>query len=150
MPKPILCLTLWNPWGVLVALKAKQFETRSWPTPYRGPLVIHTAKRFDEEQIAWCLDATFRPVLVQGGYPTPQDLPRGKAICICDLTDVVATADQRDQVSAQEQRFGDWSAGRFAWKLENVQVFVKPLAIQGMQGLWPWPAALPLPEVRGA
>jgi hypothetical protein len=150
MPKPVMCITLWQPWGTLIALGAKQFETRSWPTPYRGPLVIHTAKRFDAEQQAWCRKEIFREVLAAAGYHHPAELPLGRAICICDLTDVVATADQRDQVSAQEQRFGDWSAGRFAWKLENVRVFVKPVPVQGMQGLWPWPAALPLPEVRGA
>lgn len=36
-------LTLWQPWASLVALGVKTVETRSWSTPYRGPLAIHAA-----------------------------------------------------------------------------------------------------------
>lgn len=34
-------LTLHQPWATLVALGIKTVETRSWYTPYRGPLAIH-------------------------------------------------------------------------------------------------------------
>ncbi len=37
------CLTLWQPWATLVAVGAKQFETRSWPCHHRGPLAIHAS-----------------------------------------------------------------------------------------------------------
>lgn len=36
-------LTLTQPWATLVAIGAKQIETRSWFTSYRGPLAIHAA-----------------------------------------------------------------------------------------------------------
>lgn len=38
-------ITLWQPYATLVATGIKQYETRSWPTNYRGPLLIHAAKR---------------------------------------------------------------------------------------------------------
>lgn len=39
-------LSLTQPWATLVATGAKQIETRSWSTKYRGPLYIHAAKGF--------------------------------------------------------------------------------------------------------
>lgn len=42
----VAALTLWQPWASLVAWEEKRIETRSWSTSYRGPLVIHAAKRF--------------------------------------------------------------------------------------------------------
>jgi hypothetical protein len=34
-------LSLTQPWASLVVAGAKKLETRSWPTYYRGPLLIH-------------------------------------------------------------------------------------------------------------
>ena len=44
------CLSLWQPWASLVVIGAKRFETRSWPTNYRGPLLIHAAQRWSPSQ----------------------------------------------------------------------------------------------------
>lgn len=37
-------ITIREPWATLMAIGAKQIETRSWPTNYRGPIAIHAAK----------------------------------------------------------------------------------------------------------
>lgn len=37
-------ISLWQPWASLIAHGVKTIETRSWSTPYRGPLAIHAAK----------------------------------------------------------------------------------------------------------
>ncbi len=38
-------ITIWQPWASLLACGAKQYETRSWATSYRGPIAIHAAKK---------------------------------------------------------------------------------------------------------
>lgn len=38
-------ITIWQPWASLLACGAKQYETRSWATSYRGPIAIHAATR---------------------------------------------------------------------------------------------------------
>jgi len=38
-------LTLYQPWASLIALGEKRFETRSWWTGYRGPILIHAGKK---------------------------------------------------------------------------------------------------------
>jgi len=41
-----------------------------------------------------------------------------------------------NDVSEQEQLFGDWTAGKYAWRLANVQILDKPIYCRGQQGLW--------------
>jgi hypothetical protein len=146
MNKPILCLTLWQPWATLVALGAKCYETRSWKTPYRGVLVIHAARRFDAQQQLLCREEIFREVLSAAGYHHPMELPLGKALCTVVMKGAFPTEALRNRISAQERRFGDWSDGRQAWELCSVYRFPKPIPIQGAQGMWPWPPTIPLPE----
>jgi hypothetical protein len=38
-------LSLWQPWASLWACGAKEFETRSRPISYRGPIAIHAAAK---------------------------------------------------------------------------------------------------------
>lgn len=41
----VKALTLWQPWAAAVIYAGKDVENRAWRTSYRGPLVIHAAKR---------------------------------------------------------------------------------------------------------
>jgi len=38
-------ITILQPWASLIACGAKQIETRSWATKYRGQLAIHAGKQ---------------------------------------------------------------------------------------------------------
>lgn len=135
-------LSLWQPWASLIATinpetekPFKQFETRgeNMKTNYRGKLIIHAAKTNDASIRAVCeticedldLDLSF------------DDLPRGCAIAICDLVDCIQMTEEFiDEQSTEEIICGDWQVGRYAWKLENVQVFNPPIPMKGQQGLW--------------
>lgn len=50
-------LSLWQPWATLIATGAKRIETRSWYTPYRGPLAIHAAKKRSRELDQLCVNS---------------------------------------------------------------------------------------------
>ena len=41
----IPALSIWQPWASALAHGVKQYETRHWSTAYRGPLLIHAAKK---------------------------------------------------------------------------------------------------------
>ena len=41
-------LSIMQPWAWLIANGHKDIENRSWPTRYRGPVLIHAGKREDE------------------------------------------------------------------------------------------------------
>ena len=38
--------------------------------------------------------------------------------------------------SKKEIALGDWTPGRYAWKLANVKILQSPIPVKGKQGLW--------------
>lgn len=165
----MICISLSPPYGTLIALLLKQFETRGWQTSYRGQLGIHQTAapgpRGTTEAVLWdrCLSDPFGAPLLGAGYGNPARLPRGKIVAVVDLAECFPTALRNGracygyvtaadghghapytdivEVSAQEQAFGDYSAGRFAWQLANVRALPEPVPARGMPGLWRCDAA---------
>ena len=151
-------LTLINPWAVLVAILAKENETRSWGTRYRGPLAIHAGKGWRKEDRELCREEPFLSALQQVYAITDPDgadfsfLPRGAVIAIATLVDCRRIArpgidnllhdpstylDPRT-LSHQERAFGDYSSGRYAWLLDDVVMLPEPVPAKGALGLWEW------------
>ncbi len=153
---PLKALTLTQPWATLVAIGAKRIETRSWRPTYRGPLAIHAAKRFPGEARALCRNNPFHAALHSAGYASETysgDLPLGFVIATCNLVECVPAAyvagsmagyqkpifTLHPELDTEEERaFGDYSTGRFAWILEDVQPLPEPIPAKGKLGLWEW------------
>lgn len=49
------CLSIRQPWAFLIASGIKLVENRDWYTSYRGPLLIHASKKFEDEAVGWIL-----------------------------------------------------------------------------------------------
>jgi len=127
-------LTLSQPWATLVALGVKTVETRSWSTAYRGPLLIH-AGRGNE-------DVDFSRHVAAGGLMPAQRPPLGVIVAKARLVDVVPTSDlaaHASRLTPLERELGDYSPGRFAWILEDVEPIDPPPAWRGALGLWDGP-----------
>jgi hypothetical protein len=146
-------LSLLQPWATLIAIGAKQIETRSWNTAYRGPLAIHASlsKRFISMRSSdyVCGEEPFRSILtaearrIVYAYPHPLEsakriLPLGVVIATCNLVDVQPTHVISDALSGQEAAFGDFTPGRFAWFLDNIKMLPEPVPAKGKLGLWEW------------
>ena len=52
---PVHALSLKQPWAALLVHGRKQIEVRRWPTPRRGPVLIHAARVPDPRPAAWAL-----------------------------------------------------------------------------------------------
>ncbi len=136
----LMAISLWQPWASLIAWGFKRFETRSWATNYRGPLVIQSAKT--TRGLDWCNDYINRALDTM--CEVPADLPLGAALAVVDLVDVFKTDALRDavtddglpMVSEREKAFGDWRDGRYAWKLENVRIIKPPIPMRGYQQIF--------------
>lgn len=150
-------LTLYQPWATLVAVGAKRIETRSWSTNYRGPLAIHASKnkkfinRHNGDYI--CYKEPFHSVLLNFPQAWPFGVfPLGVIVAICELV-TVKQIDQFDwephqkgwqvgnhfwEASDQEKAFGDYTPGRFAWFLSDIEILKRPIDIKGAMGLWNW------------
>jgi activating signal cointegrator 1 len=158
-------ISLHQPWASLVVLGSKTMETRHWSTDYRGPLLIHAAKRRNIEELLWLgaswqFHAAFHAV---GGSMNGRvlDLPFGALVGKVDLIGCVPTAalalnqlrmprwtpDATDYhkehlISGHywcEEMLGNFELGRFAWVLTNAVRFTEPIPYKGSQGFFTVP-----------
>lgn len=146
--KSMSCISLWQPWASLVAGGFKEYETRSWKPPASviGKLLaIHASKRWTEDE-KYDTDLFIRrypetaPFLRPDGYQNP---PLGAVVCVCRLIGYYKSELHYFEVSARERAFGDWSPGRFVWKLEVVKVPMTPIPLSGKQGVFQWEYEMP-------
>jgi hypothetical protein len=119
-----------------MALGEKKVETRSWRTPYRGPLAIHAAKGYP----GWAKDiASYNPMFssVLGARGVVR-LPRGGVVAVGRLVDVCGTEQINLIIGRKERAFGDYTSGRYAWIFADVLALPEPIPARGALGLWEW------------
>ena len=85
-------LSIWQPWAQLLAVGVKHDETRSWGTNYRGPILIHAAKRkmnYSTEFIGLHRSPFYKyfKVMGYGAYENILALPHGAIIGMAELVD---------------------------------------------------------------
>ena len=113
-------LTLQQPWASAIFRAGKDVENRTWPTRYRGLLVIHAGKTWD----ARAADVLLLADLL-GSMGPHTHYPRG-LLGTVRLVDVT-----RDQHSA-------WAApGLWHWVLADPRPFPEPIPCRGRMGLFP-------------
>lgn len=139
-------ITVWQPWAQLLAEGIKHDETRSWATSYRGPILIHAAKKDPLFGISAMTDEAWEKVLLSFGlYEAFNRFERfpagaiiGKAILTdCKLIDQTYHDFIKD-LCPEEYLYGDFTVGRYAWRLEEPVLFKKPIPASGRQRLWNW------------
>ena len=99
-PVDLRAASLWQPYASLIALGLKRIETRGWATSYRGPLLIHAAKRLvGRRGDRWTLgdveiERDAAGYLLRGpALSWPYRLPLGAAVARANLVDCVPTED---------------------------------------------------------
>ena len=121
-------LTLIQPWATLIVAGHKSIETRSWRTPYRGPLLIHAGKKVDRYFADW---------LIAKGDPAARDLeelPTGAILGIANIVDICSTNSFLPP--PREFQYGDYTSNRWAWQLDGIFRLDEPMACSGKLGLW--------------
>jgi activating signal cointegrator 1 len=124
-------LTLYQPWATLISIGAKKIETRSWSTNYRGPLAIHAGKKLPNIDPHF-LREPFHSCLL--GH----EIPFGFVVATCELVDVERIYADSYIPGKPELMFGDYTIGRYMWKLEHVKILPGPIPAKGAMGLWEW------------
>lgn len=122
-------LSLTQPWATAIILGVKQVETRSWSTNYRGLIAIHAAKTFPK----WAKDFANTEYTL-GRLPCIY--PLGAIIGLAKIAEVGRTEFVQFAVSAIERLYGDYSEGRYGWRLTDVIALPEPIPCKGALGLW--------------
>ena len=129
-------LSIRQPWADAIVWHGKDVENRSWTTRYRGPVLIHAAKKWGPDEradLAWVEDATASKL---------EDVDRPL------LGGIVGRAEIVDCVSEWDSK---WFFGPYAFVLRNAE----PLPFKPCRGRlgfftpnFDQPAATPEPAQR--
>jgi hypothetical protein len=135
------CLSLIQPWATLLIGGKKRFETRSWQTSHRGPLLIHASKRMPDAARNLCLSEPFKSTLLALGITNPAELPRGMILGTIILDDCLPSNNILEQLERTvdgqvEAAFGDFRPGRYAWRMTEPSHLVVPVVYSGHLGLF--------------
>jgi activating signal cointegrator 1 len=123
-------ISLWQPWATTIAAGVKRVETRHWYTSYTGRLAIHAAKRWQRDQIEFALEEN------EAGRLPSGRIPLGAIVATCRLIGCRRTEDVAHQLTNIELRYGDYSEGRFAWFLTDIEALPEPIPYKGAQGFF--------------
>ena len=95
----MIALSIKQPWAWLIVHGGKDIENRTWPTRYRGVVLIHSGKKFDGRRDEW-------------------DWPDIKRPIDFDMGGIVGQAEIVDCVSSHPSR---WFEGPFGFVLRDVR-----------------------------
>lgn len=122
-------LTICQPYAELIARGDKLVENRTWPTSYRGELLIHAGKG--------------RKFLGGDNYGIQIDsMDFGKVIAVASLAACVQWPNRNlpswlNWMSEHEHAEGPW-----CWVLNNVRRLQEPISYTGAQGIFNVPNEL--------
>ncbi len=121
-------LSIKEPFATLVKDGVKIYETRSWKTNYRGELYIHASlgacTSSNKNKAMSYLKSTINP---------------GYILCKCNLVDCILMDDDfinYIEKETHEKDYGEYSKGRYAWKLELLEVLKETISAKGKLGIW--------------
>lgn len=124
-------LSIMEPWATLIKEGKKVIETRSWKTSYRGELYIHASCKKIKKSDENTLQLLKLIPNVSMGY--------GNILCRCKLVDCIYM-DQEflEKIKKNKQEFqcGEYSLGRYAWILEDIEPLDKPIPAKGNLSIW--------------
>jgi hypothetical protein len=150
-------ISLWEPWASLIRTGAKTWETRAWPTEYRGRLLICAAKgglpRTEVRELIWMklFQCGLRPLVgkpichdsesIRSIHVDLCDLNFGMAVALVEILDCWRTEDVDIELDStgMEKHYGDFSPNRYAWELKLIDGSFPPFPITGKQGFFTVP-----------
>lgn len=124
-------LSIIEPWATLIKEGKKVIETRSWKTSYRGELYIHAGSKIIKKNDVHITELLKLIPNTSMGY--------GHILCKCKLVDCVyMDKNFIDHIQQDKQEFlcGEYSIGRYAWILEDVEPLLEPIPAKGKLNIW--------------
>lgn len=115
---PQFALSIMQPWAWLIANGHKDIENRSWPTRFRGRVLIHAGKTVDDGA---------RRSLLHGQHPVTEEPFDIFAGALIQTGGIVGECEIVDCVTASKS---DWFVGRYGFVIRNA----RPLPFRPLRG----------------
>lgn len=127
-------ITVSLPMAQLLATGKKHDETRSWATDYRGEILICATMK-DSPFFPASRENALRSFRCCKRYNRFSNVPTKVIIGTAILTDCKlidqAYHDFTEWLCPEEYCYGDFTIGRYAWRLESPQLFENPIPASG-------------------
>lgn len=97
-----------QPWAALIVHGVKDIENRSWSTRFRGPVLIHAGKKFDD-LAQDDVDADIHPVTGDPDLVLPDGItyPTGGIVGVAEIVDCVCASPS------------PWFVGEYGFLIRN-------------------------------
>src|SRR5262249_28231184 len=115
-------ISIQQPWAAAVVLGRKDIENRSWPTRYRGPLLIHAGRSRAQVEALGRVELT----RIVPTWHLPE-MAFGAVIGIVTFFDCVPVEEAGDS---------EWAGGPWCWLLRDRRAFDRPVPLRGRLGLF--------------
>lgn len=122
---PAVALTIKQPWASLIIDGGKDIENRSWPTRFRGSVLIHASKKKDENEW-WAASGLIRHKDIRVAMSVPWTFASMHSGGIIGVAEIVACVTHSQS---------PWFVGEFGFVITNA----RPLpffACKGALGFW--------------
>ena len=123
-------LSIKEPFASLIMNNIKHIETRSWKTNYRGELYIHASlSKLDKYNNRLELMKLIKDMNMNYGF----------IICKCKLVDCIYMDERfisKIKKNHKEYICGEYSVGRYAWVLSDIEILDDPIKVKGKLGIW--------------
>lgn len=118
-------LTIKQPWATLIVEGLKKYEFRTWKTNYRGKILIHAGLSLEPKYSDKFIDYNFEYI-------------KGAIIGEAEIVDCILVDEEFNSKLLKENIlvYGNNHIGVYAWKLNNIKKYKKPIYIKGKLGLW--------------
>lgn len=105
---PVVAISIRQPWAWLVVHGGKDIENRTWPTRFRGRVLVHASKGMTRDEWA---ETYFAVAEIDSGLadrmPRPDQIERGGIVGEIEIVDCVAASSSK------------WFGGPFGFVLRN-------------------------------
>lgn len=105
---PTVALSIMQPWAGLIVHGLKDIENRSWPTRFRGPVLIHAGKKLDGDAQD-DVDAFLHPVTGEQFDWDGVTFERGGIVGVAEIVDCVTSSDS------------PWFVGEYGFVIRNAR-----------------------------
>ena len=118
-------LTIKQPWARLIVNKYKVYEFRSWKTNYRGKILIHAGLSTDKKYLRLFHEYNLEYI-------------NGAIVGEAEIVDCILVDYEFNNYLNKLNKlvYHHDYMGLYAWKLENIKIYDKPIYIKGKLGLW--------------